>query len=226
MTTINIVIEGEDFSEETKRRMEEIFNKAVAAATAERMAVLEEVLIEAAMEEVEEAVKQLREDTYRQWLNDNSVELAKLLKVEKVEQLSEFLISEFLNSYCYIPRSRVNVAVALKEECERLNAKLDKQIFNEVHQQEANNRLAIREALEEVRVAASLTLWKKGELEQLMENVPFTSKEDYKVKAFQVLETMKKPVKRADVLSEEFEAPPKQPRYYDQLVADTVRILG
>jgi hypothetical protein len=228
--TVLVEFVNDDISEASKLRMQETFNKAIASAIAERMAELEEVLLEAAAEEVEEAVRQLREDTYRSWLNSNASEIVRALKVEKTEALENDLLSLFLENYCVVPSNRINVARELMEENRQLSAQVEgvtaaKQIVNE-----ATEKLARAQVMSEIRAERQMTLMDKGRLETLCEGVEFSDAMTFKNRATLVAEQhfAKRKVKRADVINELYEGndTEKHNPYTTSLAEAAARILN
>jgi hypothetical protein len=203
---LKAMFEGETLSKHAQEMISTLFEAAVQLRVGVQVAAIQEAIIEVAAEEVEEAVKQLREDTYRQWLNDNSVELAKSLKIERTEELCQFIEQSFLEHFVSLPDRKIDVCSKLVAENRALHEKLDKSVWDQLHISEAQNAIAIKECLDEIKTEFGLTLMDKSRIGVLMEGVQFTNKNDYKVRAIQIMEVnlSKKPVKRADVISEEY----------------------
>jgi hypothetical protein len=196
---IVVLIDGEELSEEVIfRALKSVVNNRVAELAAE----LEEAVIQAACEELD----QQHLATYKDWLNENASEILKAMKIEKISELTEFLEASFLEHFVSLPSSKIEIVNELVAENKALHEKIDRQIFEEVHISEATEKLTRKEVLAEIHQQVGCTLMTKGKLETLCEGMPFANRESFKNLALQVYEQhfSKKPVSRSDVLSEEY----------------------
>jgi hypothetical protein len=226
MTTINVAFEGEDLSDDTKFRIQETFNTVVAARVEAISKILEDACVEAAMEELSEQHQQ----AYRDWLNENREIILNKLQIEKVSGLSDFLLSEFLENFCVVPHSKVNVVQKLVEENKRLTEKEDRAIFEEVHRSASQEALDRATVLAEFQQASNLTLWDKGRLGELAKSVKFSNREEFRhqLEVLHEIHLAKKPRKDTGLLSETFEPEPsrKYNREASPLAIEASRLLG
>jgi hypothetical protein len=217
---VEINVDGDDLSDWSKAEIERLVNIAAVKAITKHL---------------EDAAMVVCEEEQKAWLNENREAVIASLCVEKAEKLENDLLDLFLDHYCYIPQNRINVTRELREENQKLrewNEEVTQAIDATQQKCERINNARVgferKQILENLRSSQGWTLMDKGRVETLLEGVEFQDADDFRTKALVVYEqhcTKKKTV-RADILSEEFDPPPKPRRYETPLVADAARMLG
>jgi len=185
---IQVLFNGETLTEEFKVKAKTIFEAAVA----ERVAEIEQNIIEASaavireetekavvsgLENLTEAVDGYLTEVSREWLKENQVEVERGLRTEIAENFILGLRQLFENSYVEVPEQKVDLVDDLFEQ----NAKLEKTL-NEVISQNIDlksNLVGQLCAEQFTQIAEGLTDTETERLAKLAESLDFESIEQY-----------------------------------------------
>lgn len=194
---------GEELSEEFQSKAATIFEAAVESVAQERVDALTEeyaqqvVAIKEEMEqELNEAVEEVKGElveqidgflnyVVEQWIEDNQVALESGMKVEMVNSFIDGLKNLFKEHYVEMPEEKLDVVAEQAQEIESLEADASK--LAEENEQLYSELVSLKSALVFESVADSLTDVQKEKFSELVENVEFTTDEEYTSK----LETLK-----------------------------------
>jgi hypothetical protein len=181
---VDALLAGEGLSEEFKDKATTIFEAAVKAKLEEEVALLEQAYAETLEERVAEIQEQLSSDVddylnyvVEQWIEENEVAVESALRSELTEDFISGLRSLFAEHYIDVPEESVSVVEELSQSVEELETKLNEEIERNV---------ALTSALNESRkfeivssVCEGLTTTQAEKLKGLVENVEYTSDEEF-----------------------------------------------
>jgi hypothetical protein len=219
---INVVdaleFKDDDLTDRSKEEFQRLFIKAVICKIAKH-------LEDACVEQFDEEAKELHRD-YASWLNENREEILQRLQIEKTEALTGFLLDCFLENYAYVPANRTNVATELMEQNKALSEQVAQSSAATVAMNEASENLERAEILEQFRASKNMTLMDKGRLAALAEGMTIDTLRNNLERMYET-HFQKRPVGRADVLSEVYEPEPatKYNRHASPLAIEAARLL-
>lgn len=201
------MFEGEDLSEEFKKKAAMIFEAAVAVrVNSEIDAITEELRAEFATEtekmraELTEAVDNYTSYAATKWIEDNKIAVQKNLKSELVEDFVHGLKSLFAEHYIDLPDEAVDVV----EEMTKKVASLEEQLSDAIK----TNGLLTEEVNSKKKVVVledsitELSENQKEKIRGLVESVQFVDEEDFKEKVATLVASYfpkKEPVVTEDV---------------------------
>lgn len=195
---IDVLFEGEDLSEDFRKKAKTIFEAAVNARLAEEVerineayeaAVEDEIyemgyeLAEAYDQEVEnlkEGVKNYLSYATEQWLVENEVAIDSGLKSELTEDFISGLRNLFAEHYIDIPEDKVSIVEELSAELEATKAKLNEELDRNVELFNVINETKKNEII--LSVCEGLTSAQADKLKTLAEGISFNDNEDYAAK--------------------------------------------
>jgi uncharacterized membrane protein YheB (UPF0754 family) len=212
---VEALLAGEELSEEFKEKATTIFEAAVKAKLEEEVSLLEQAYAET----LEERIAQIEEeistqvDNYlnyvvEQWIEDNEVAVESALRSELTEDFMAGLRALFAEHFIDVPEAEVQVVEELAQTVEELEAKLNEEIQHNVE---------LTSILEDARkyeltasICEGLPATQAEKLKSLVENVAYTSDEEFKEK----IETLKEnyfptAAKNGDVLDRAESGDPK-----------------
>ena len=184
---MDALFNGEDLSEEYKEKVTTIFESAVIARAVQVVEEMEEEILNAAQESLEEIKAELEEqvDAYlsymaEEWVKENEVAIESGLKTEIAEEFISSLKNVFEQHYIDIPEEKVDVLSAMAEENEVLKNELNEAL---------NKNIELAHAIVEARkleiatsVCEGLTATQAEKVKTLAEGVEFTTEGDYSKK--------------------------------------------
>ena len=184
---VDALLEGEQLSEDFRKKAETIFESAVLTRVQQEVAVLEEAYAKSLQEEVNNVVVELQEhvDQYlsyvaEEWVKENEIAIESGLKTELTEDFISGLRNLFAEHYIDIPDEKVDVLEEMNSKLEQLENQLNEEIKKNVEYSkvinEASKSLIIAEACE------GLTDTQAEKLKVLAENIGFTTPEEYSEK--------------------------------------------
>jgi hypothetical protein len=197
------LFDGEELSEEFQSKAATIFEAAVEQVAATRVEALQEEyaleivrLQEEQQQQVAEAVETVRDDlveqvdgflnlVVEQWIEENQVALESGMKVELVNNFIDGLKTLFKENYVDIPEDKLDVIEEQSAEIAAL-AEGSEKLVEHVAELEAE-LASIKSALVFESVADELTDVQAEKFKGLVENVEFTTVEEYTEK----LETLR-----------------------------------
>jgi hypothetical protein len=185
------LFDGENLSEEFKTKATTIFESAVSARAVSVVEEMEQDILAAAEESVEEIKTELEEqiDSYlnymvEEWVNENQVAIDSGLRAEIAEDFISGLKNLFAEHYIDVPEEKADVLEAMAEEIDELKSRLNESL---------NANIELSEAIVEARkseivssVCEGLTATQAGKVKALAEGVEFTTEGEY-VKKMQVI---------------------------------------
>jgi hypothetical protein len=181
---IDAMFGGESLSEEFKSKVTTIFEAAVIARAVAVAEALEEEILDAAQEALDDAKVEIEEqvDTYlnfvvENWVKENQVAIESGLRSEIVEDFMTGLKNLFSENYIDVPEEKVNVVEEQSQEIADLQAQVN-EILNanaELTKKLANsNKTTILATASE-----GLTATQTARLKTLAEGVEFTTEGEY-----------------------------------------------
>ena len=195
---IDVLFEGEDLSEDFRKKAKTIFEAAVNARLAEEVerineayeaAVEDEIyemgyeLAEAYDQEVEnlkEGVKNYMSYATEQWLVENEVAIDSGLKSELTEDFISGLRNLFAEHYIDIPEDKVSIVEELSAELEATKAKLNEELDRNVELFNVINETKKNEIIQSI--TEGLTDTQADKLKTLAESISYTNDEDFAAK--------------------------------------------
>lgn len=184
---IEVLFEGQQLSDEFKERAAVIFESALN----ERVALVEQAILEASQEVIEEQVSEITATltesideylnyTINEWMEDNKLQVEQGFRTEIAENFLQGLKELFENSYIDIPEDKVDIVDELFDENQKLQESIDELIATNLALNEevlVNECLAI--FLEQTSGLADTEIER---LATLSESIDFNSVEQYKEK--------------------------------------------
>lgn len=185
---ITAMFQGQELSEEFVEKASTIFEAAVAQMVEQRleeeMVALQEefqVKLDEAVEEVQgelvEQVDGFLNFVVEQWLEDNAVALESGIKVEMVSSFIDGMKKLFTEHYIEVPEEKLDV---IEEQAARI-AELEEVAvtLDESNDQLEAELIAAKRQLVIEHVSVDLTMTQKQKFAGLVENVEFTSDEEF-----------------------------------------------
>lgn len=195
---------GEELSEEFQSKAKVIFEAAVEQAAAERIESLEEEYAQKIVElheqqqlQIEEAVAEVTEGlveevdgflnyVVEQWVDENQVAVESGMKAELVNSFIDGMKKVFKEHYVEIPDDKLNIVEEQDSQIEELAKEL--LAVSEANDALAQELDALKSELVFESVSSDLTAVQKEKFATLVENVEFTTEEEFVAK----LDTLKK----------------------------------
>lgn len=184
---IDAIFGAEDLSEEFRARVSTIFETAVISRAVSVVEEMEEEILAAAEESVEEIKAELEEqvDAYlnyvvEDWKTENQVAIESGLRVEFAEEFITGLKNLFSEHYVDIPEDKVSVVDALASEVEALKGQLEEQTISVSELQKKLNEAKKTEIVKSV--CEGLTATQAEKVRTLAEGVEFTTEGEYNEK--------------------------------------------
>ena len=181
---VNALFDGQDLTEDFKKRTTLVFETAVKAKVKENLASIEEKMEEALKEQTAQSVADITEklDGYldymvTEWLEENEKAVEGELKNEILEGFVSGMQKLFADNYIEIPNEKYNVVDEQAKEIKTLKETLDAEMNKNI---EAKTQLADATAEKIFReVTADLTETQKAKMKSLAEGVEFEAAETY-----------------------------------------------
>lgn len=187
MDVENLFNSEADLSEDFKAKVASLFEAAVTARVAHEMENIEDILAEAAVEEVANMYEEIVEnvDAYlsyvsTQWLQENAIAVESGLRTEITEDFIAGLKVLFQENYIEVPEEKFDVIAAMEEEIAELTEKVNEAMSETI---ELNSNL--EEAKKEIvfsRVTSDLAQTEAEKLFNLIEEVDFENEEIFEEK--------------------------------------------
>jgi len=181
------MFEGEDLSEEFKKKAAMIFEAAVAVrVNAQIQTITEdvrkefEVAAEQMRTELTEAVNSYTSYAATKWAEDNKIAVQSNLKTELVEDFLHGMKSLFAEHYIDLPDEAVDVVEEMSKKVESLELQLSEAVKTNVALTEEVNAKKKVVVLEDT--ITELSENQKEKIRSLAESVEFESEEDFKSK--------------------------------------------
>ena len=200
---IDAILAGETFSEEFKEKVTTIFEAAVISRAVQVAEELENEIIDAAEESVEEIQAEMEEQINNylttmvlEWKEENQVAIESALKAELVEDFMRGLKGLFDQHYIEIPEEKIDVVESLTTEISELEEKLNKSLNSNI---ELTKRINEAKKLEIItQVCEGLTATQTSKVKTLAEGVEFVTEDEYRKKLILVRESYFNKVKKQD----------------------------
>jgi len=179
---------GQELSEEFMEKASVVFEAAVSELVASQRTALEEEYTT----KLEEAVKTIREETDTQldeylnyvvekWMEENKVAIESSLRGEVTESFMQGLQKLFVEHNVNIPEDKADIVEELISKVEELEGKLNETINENIELKKVKEAVDLESVVEGLQ--ADMTDTQKEKFGMLIENVSFTSKEDFEKKA-------------------------------------------
>lgn len=181
---LNALFGGVELTEEFKNKTKTVFEAAVISRAMVVVEQLEQEILEASEQAVEEIREELENnvDAYldhmvNEWMTKNEVAIESGLKTELAEEFIEDLRRVFLNHNINIPEEKVDVVEELAARVEQLEAQLNESINTNVELNKEINE-AKKAALMDT-VCEGLTATQAEKFRTLAESVEFITEDEY-----------------------------------------------
>jgi hypothetical protein len=181
---MDALFNGENLSEEFKVKAATIFESAVIARAIQVVEEMEEEILAAAEESVEEIKNELEEqiDAYlnymvEEWVNNNEVAIESGLRSEIAEDFMAGIKRVFEENYIEVPEERLDVIETMAEEIEELKERLNETLNTNIELSQA----IVESTKNEIITAAcqGLTATQAEKVKTLAEGVEFTTEGEY-----------------------------------------------
>jgi hypothetical protein len=181
---IDAIFSGETLSEEFRVKLTTIFESAVVTRALEVVEEMEQDILTAAEETVEEIKEELEEkiDTYmtymvEEWKKENEVAIERGLQVEVVEDFMEGLKALFEEHYIDTSSEKMDLAAKLAGDVEALEEKLNGVMNSNVELSKKVTEAVKRDVLN--TVCEGLTATQAAKVKTLAESVEFTTEGEF-----------------------------------------------
>lgn len=196
---------GEELSEEFKAKTEAIFEAAVSAAAASRIAELEEeyqTRIDEQAEEMQKALTEAVEEVQselvenidgflnymvEQWIEDNKVALERGMKLEMVDSFIDGLKTLFAEHYVDMPEEKLDVVEEQAKQIDDLAEMVDD--LTTKHDSLIEELVALKKEAILESVSEELTKVEADKFANLCEGVEFTTENEFKQKVQTIKES-------------------------------------
>jgi hypothetical protein len=189
---VNALVEGEDLSEEFTAKATTIFEAAVKSKLRSEVERLDIEKTHEVAEEVETFKKELTEkvDSYldyvvKEWMQENELAIDRGLKGEIAEDFITGLKALFEEHYIDVPDEKYDILEGQAQKIEDLESKLNETIEKMTEMNKEKSSLVREQVI--AKVSTDLAETEKEKFEGLVEDVEFTSEEDFTTK----LDTLK-----------------------------------
>ena len=184
---VNALVEGEDLSEEFTAKATTIFEAAVKSklrSEVERLAVekTQEVAeeVETFKSELTEKVDSYLDYVVKEWMQENELAIDRGLKGEIAEDFITGLKALFEEHYIDVPDEKYDILEGQAQKIEDLEAKLNETIEKMTDMNKEKSTLVREQVI--TKVSTDLAETEKEKFEGLVEDVEFTSEDDFTAK--------------------------------------------
>ena len=181
---VNALVEGEDLSEEFTAKATTIFEAAVKSKLRGEVERLEMEKTQEVAEEVESFKNELTEkvDSYldyvvKEWMQENELAIDRGLKGEIAEDFITGLKALFEEHYIDVPDEKYDILEGQAQKIEELESKLNETIDKMTEMNKEKSSLVREQVI--AKVSTDLAETEKEKFEGLVEDVEFTSEEDF-----------------------------------------------
>ena len=189
---VNALVEGEDLSEEFTAKATTIFEAAVKSKLRSEIERIEVEKTHEFAEETEKFKSELTEkvDSYldyvvKEWMQENELAIDRGLKGEIAEDFITGLKALFEEHYIDVPDEKYDILEGQAQKIEDLESKLNETIEKMTEMNKEKSTLVREQVI--AKVSTDLAETEKEKFEGLVEDVEFTSEEDFTAK----LDTLK-----------------------------------
>lgn len=191
---VDALFDGQELTEDFKKRTTLVFETAVKAKVKENLAAIEESMEAKLAEQTEAMLGELtaKLDGYldymvQEWVEDNKVAVENGLKNEILEGFVGGLQTLFAEHYIEIPEEKYNVVDEQAKEIEGLKEQLDAEMSKNIEVKTALAEMTAEKIFSDV--VEGLTMTQTEKLKTLAEGVEFESAETYAEKLNTLKET-------------------------------------
>jgi len=191
---VSALTEGEDLSEEFKKKAATIFEAAIRMKLKEELTNLEEKYAAELVTQIEEAQEEMAEkvDDYlnyvvEEWMKKNEVAVEHKLKSEITEDFIKGLKGLFEEHNISIPDEQFDMLDAAAEKVAELETKLNEEIEKNVELSKVNDELKRTDIL--LDVASDLADTEVEKFAGLTESVVYENEEDFRQKVTTIKES-------------------------------------
>jgi hypothetical protein len=184
---VDVLMSGEDLSEEFKDKAKVIFEAAVHAKSVEEIdrmhGIMEETVAEAIDEEVSilsEKVSTFMDYAVSEWSKDNAVALESGLRSEITESFLLGMRDLMIENHVDLPEEKVSIVESQFDEIQELTAKLNESESKQIDLFGQINEQLKKEILS--NLSGDLSVTEKEKFGELAESVDFESSELYEEK--------------------------------------------
>lgn len=181
---VDAIFAGETLSAEFKTKLTTIFEAAVVTRALMVVEEMEDEIITAAQETVDEIHDELEEQvndymTYavEEWKKENAVAIESGLRTEMTKEFITGLRNLFQEHYIDVPEEEVNVVESLSAKVDELSENLNTVMQTNIELTKKLNESAKKNVL--VSVCEGLTATQSEKVKTLAEGVEFVSVDDY-----------------------------------------------
>ena len=191
---VDALFDGQELTEDFKKRTTLVFETAVKAKVKENLAAIEESMEAKLAEQTEAMLGELtaKLDGYldymvQEWVEDNKVAVENGLKNEILEGFVGGLQTLFAEHYIEIPEEKYNVVDEQAKEIEGLKEQLDTEMTKNIEVKTALAEMTAEKIFSDV--VEGLTMTQTEKLKTLAEGVEFETAETYAEKLNTLKET-------------------------------------
>jgi hypothetical protein len=184
---VNALVEGEDLSEEFTAKATTIFEAAVKSKLRSEVERLDMEKTQEVAEEVETFKNELTEkvDSYldyvvKEWMQENELAIDRGLKGEIAEDFITGLKALFEEHYIDVPDEKYDILEGQAQKIEELESKLNETIEKMTTMNKEKSTLVREQVI--AKVSTDLAETEKEKFEGLVEDVEFTSEDDFTAK--------------------------------------------
>ena len=184
---VNALVEGEDLSEEFTAKATTIFEAAVKSKLRSEVERLDMEKTQEVAEEVETFKNELTEkvDSYldyvvKEWMQENELAIDRGLKGEIAEDFITGLKALFEEHYIDVPDEKYAILEGQAQKIEELESKLNETIEKMTTMNKEKSTLVREQVI--AKVSTDLAETEKEKFEGLVEDVEFTSEDDFTAK--------------------------------------------
>tara|TARA_B100001057_G_scaffold291972_1_gene292050 strand:+ start:138 stop:1601 length:1464 start_codon:yes stop_codon:yes gene_type:complete len=181
---VNALVEGEDLSEDFQKKAATIFEAAVKSKIRSEVERIELEKVQEVAEEVESFKDELTEkvDSYldyvvKEWMQENELAIDRGLKGEIAEDFITGLKALFEEHYIDVPDEKYDILEGQAQKIEDLESKLNETIEKMTEMNKEKSTLVREQVI--AKVSTDLAETEKEKFEGLVEDVEFTSEEDF-----------------------------------------------
>ena len=184
---VEALVEGEDLSEEFTAKATTIFEAAVKSKLRSEVERLDMEKTQEVAEEVETLKNELTEkvDSYldyvvKEWMQENELAIDRGLKGEIAEDFITGLKALFEEHYIDVPDEKYDILEGQAQKIEELESKLNETIEKMTTMNKEKSTLVREQVI--AKVSTDLAETEKEKFEGLVEDVEFTSEDDFTAK--------------------------------------------
>ena len=184
---VDALVEGEDLSEEFKKKASTIFEAAVKSKIRPEVERIEAEKTQEIEEEMESFKSELAEkvDGYldyvvKEWMTENELAIERGLKGEIAEDFITGLKALFEEHYIDVPDEKYDILESQAQKIEELESKLNETIGKLTEKKQSEDSLVRESVINEV--SSDLADTQSEKFASLVEDVEFTDKESFEEK--------------------------------------------